>query len=107
MDDTEVTLSPHGERGHRRTAAIDDSLPVRQRLAVKDHRERQRAGVSIDPGRRLTIGEGDSDTYTVVLNTEPSADVTVTISGHSGTDVGLSDTELTFTTGNWDTFRRR
>ena len=59
------------------------------------------AGVSISESS-LTIGEGRSDTYTVVLDTEPSADVTVTISGHSGTDVSLSNTELTFTTGNWD-----
>ena len=51
----------------------------------------------------LTIDEGGSDTYTVVLDTEPSAGVTVTISGHSGTDVSLDDTELTFATGNWDT----
>ena len=58
------------------------------------------AGVTISR-TALSIAEGESDTYTVVLNTEPSADVTVTISGHTGTDVGLSDTELTFTTGNW------
>ena len=60
----------------------------------------------------LTIGEGESDTYTVVLNTEPSADVTVTISGHSGTDVSLTgqtltSDELTFTTRQLGARRRR
>ena len=65
------------------------------------------AGVTVSE-TSLTIEEGDSDTYTVVLDSEPSADVTVTISGHSGTDVSLSgqtltSDELTFTPGNWST----
>ena len=57
----------------------------------------------------LTVEEGDAtgETYTVKLATEPSEDVTVTVSGHSGTDLtlsGLSPTStLTFTTANWDT----
>ena len=60
------------------------------------------AGVTVSESS-LTIDEGGSDTYTVVLDTQPSADVTVTISGHAGTDVSLSDTELTFTDQDWDT----
>ena len=54
----------------------------------------------------LSLAEGATGTYTVALATEPSADVTVTISGQAGTDVslsGLTDNRLTFTTGNWDT----
>ena len=54
----------------------------------------------------LVVAEGATGTYTVALGTEPSADVTVTISGQAGTDVslsGLTDNRLTFTTGNWDT----
>ncbi len=49
----------------------------------------------------LTVGEGDSGTYTVALNTQPSATVTVAVAG-SG-DVSVSPTSLTFTTANWDT----
>ena len=60
------------------------------------------AGVSIDP-TTLTVPEGSSDTYTVVLTTQPSADVTVTISGHAGTDVSLEKSSLTFTSDNWET----
>ena len=96
--DTEVTLS-HAVTGASEYAAIDAATVPSVLVKVT---ENDSAGVSIDP-TRLTIGEGDSDTYTVVLDSEPSAQVTVTISGHSGTDVSLSDTELTFTTGNWDT----
>ena len=49
----------------------------------------------------LEIDEGTNDTYTVRLNTEPSADVTITVSGHAGTDVSVSPTSLTFTTTDW------
>ena len=47
-------------------------------------------------------GDADGETYTVKLATEPSEEVTVTVSGH-GTDVTLNKTTLTFTTSNWDT----
>ena len=67
-------------------------------------------GVSINP-TALTVTEGDASgvSYTVVLTSKPVGDVTVAISGHTGTDLsiaspGLSgDDELTFTTANWDT----
>ena len=39
----------------------------------------------------------------MVLNTQPSGTVTVTVSGHAGTDVSLDKTTLTFTTTNWST----
>ena len=58
----------------------------------------------------LTVTEGDAtgDRYTVMMATQPSDTVTVTISGHEGADLTLSGTtltsnQLTFTTTNWDT----
>ena len=53
----------------------------------------------------ITVGEGDAVgvSYTVKLATQPSEQVTVTVTGHSGTDVSLDNASLTFTTGNWDT----
>ena len=55
----------------------------------------------------LTMEESDSANYTVALATEPTVDVTVTITGHSGTDLTLSgptlsNNTLTFTTANWN-----
>ena len=44
----------------------------------------------------LTIPEGHSATYTVVLDSEPTADVTVTVSGVSGTDLTVTPSSLTF-----------
>ncbi len=62
--------------------------------------------MAIDP-TSLTVDEGQSNTYTVELKSQPSGDVTIAISGHSESDVtlpgaGLSaDHKLTFTTSNW------
>src|SRR5690606_8947526 len=42
---------------------------------------------------------GATDTYTVMLNTAPSAEVTVTVNGD--TQASVNPTSLTFTTGNW------
>ena len=56
----------------------------------------------------LTVTEEDASgaSYTVALATEPTVDVTVTISGHAGTDLNLegirlSNDALTFTADNW------
>ena len=54
--------------------------------------------------------EGGSDTYTVKLSSQPAGDVTVTVSGHAGTDVSISGSSLgagvhdvlTFTTTDWN-----
>ena len=52
--------------------------------------------------RTLTVVEGLSVTYTVQLSTQPSADVTVVITGASDTDVTVTPASLTFTSSNWD-----
>ena len=61
-------------------------------------------GVSVSK-TALTVTEADTtgDTYTVVLNTRPTANVTVTVAGHAGTDATPSPTTLAFTPMNWDT----
>ena len=53
----------------------------------------------------LTVTEEDTtgDSYTVVLDSQPTATVTVTVAGHAGTDVTPSPTSLTFTTTTWGT----
>ena len=58
----------------------------------------------------LSVDEAGSQTYYVKLTSEPSADVTVAISGHDGTDLMLDNdgdastdfSELTFTMENWN-----
>ena len=58
-------------------------------------------GIVLTP-TSLTVAEGGSSTYTVALDSPPTAGVGVTISGHSGTDLGLNRTSLSFTTSNWN-----
>ena len=48
----------------------------------------------------LTVVEAASDTYTVELQTRPTARVTVTITGVSG-DLSLDKTSLVFTQADW------
>ena len=68
--------------------------------------DNDRTGVSVSR-TALTVTEEDmtGDTYTVVLNTQPTADVTVTVAGHAGTNVTLTPDPptLAFTPMNWDT----
>ena len=59
-------------------------------------------GIKVSP-QQLTVPEGDSRTYTVELNTEPTAaSVTVSISVPSGADLTVNKPRLTFTQDDWD-----
>ena len=51
----------------------------------------------------LTVPEGGSQRYMVSLSTQPTDDVIVIISGHSGTDLRVPDPTLTFNSGNYGT----
>ena len=52
---------------------------------------------------QVTVWEQGTDaTYHVWLEKEPSASVTVAITGQASTDVTVSSASLTFTTSNWD-----
>ena len=52
----------------------------------------------------LTVDEGSTETYTVVLNTQPTDDVTVTVNDPTdNTDVTAEPASLTFSTSNWNT----
>ena len=61
-------------------------------------------GVTVSKTALTVTEEGTTgDSYTVVLNTQPTATVTVTVAGHAGTDVTPSPTSLTFTSTTWGT----
>ena len=92
VDDT-ATLTHTASGGDYGSATAD--LPV----TVDDD---ETAGIVLAP-TSLTPNEGASASYTVALSSEPTATVTVAISGQSGTDLSLDKTNLTFTTSTWDT----
>ena len=58
-------------------------------------------GVTVTP-TALMIREGDSASYTVVLDSEPTADVTVEIQVPEDAEVAVDVTKLTFTAEDWN-----
>ncbi|TRU88111.1 MAG: hypothetical protein EWV76_09640 [Microcystis novacekii Mn_MB_F_20050700_S1] len=53
-------------------------------------------------GGNTTVTEGgNTDTYSLVLKTQPTSDVTITLAGNS--QITLNQTTLTFTPTNWNT----
>ena len=89
---------------HRATGGGYDSASRSLPVTVNDN---DTAAVVLAPAS-ITVGEGSATgvTYTVKLSHAPAGDVTVTIGGHSGTDLSISGTALTgnqlsFTALNW------
>ena len=97
-----ITLT-HIQSGGDYTGIAADSVTVN----VTDSDTRN---VVLSP-TSLIVTEGDDTgvSYTVKLSTQPSDTVTVTIGGHSGTDLSISgatlsnSNTLTFSTSNWNT----
>ncbi|SKB12493.1 conserved hypothetical protein [Planktothrix sp. PCC 11201] len=108
--------------------AVDDNItesefttPIRHRITTTDPQyakvtlpdvvtritDNDTASVKItQTDNRTDVSEdGLTDTYSVVLNSKPTADVTVTITPDSQTDLGNGEDEpkkLTFTSENWN-----
>ena len=82
------------------TTAASGIMVAGTTVTIADDDER---GVEVSPST-LTVLEDGSSTYTVVLGSEPTGDVTVTpsVGGGSG-DVTVSPSRLIFTSSNWDT----
>ena len=60
-----------------------------------------RIGVSVSE-TALTVAEGASATYTVVLDGQPASDVVITVTSNNS-DVTATPAKLTFTRANWST----
>lgn len=60
------------------------------------------AGITVNPTSGLVTSEaGDRATFTVVLNSQPSANVTIGLSSSDTTEGTVSPSSLTFTPANW------
>ena len=89
--DKEVTVSASVSDG----AGV--SAPASGTLTITDDDER---GVTVAP-MSLNVPEGASRTYTVVLDSEPTDEVTVTVDVPSGAVVSVDEAMLRFTAGDW------
>lgn len=62
------------------------------------------AGVTVTPTSGLQTTEaGATDSFTVVLNSEPTSSVTINVSSSDTSEGTVSTGSLTFTAGNWNT----
>ena len=101
MSGSRVTLTPVARGNATITVTATDvagsNTPAEQRFDV---RVKGRRGVTISRDA-LTVGEGSTNTYTVVLDSEPTGDVTVTPSVPANRDLSVDPPEVEFTTGDW------
>jgi hypothetical protein len=60
-------------------------------------------GIAVTPGAALVTSEaGAADTFWVVLQTQPTADVTIGVSTTSTSEITVSTSQLVFTPTNWN-----
>ena len=116
LSDTELTFdAANTPQSVTVTALADDNaLDETETLTADGDYERKTASVTVniidaqDPElvvvpSAISVPEGEGDTFEVALSEQPHADVTVDISGESGTDLTLDQISLTFTIDNWST----
>ena len=62
------------------------------------------AGITVSPVNTLTTTEaGGTATFTIVLNTQPTADVTIGLTSSDTSEGTVSPASVTFTAANWST----
>jgi gliding motility-associated-like protein len=61
------------------------------------------AGISVSPTSLTTNESGGTKTFTIVLNTQPTSNVTINISSDDLTEGSVSPSSVTFTSSNWST----
>ncbi|MDH3283466.1 MAG: Ig-like domain-containing protein, partial [Acidobacteriota bacterium] len=67
--------------------------------------DNEAAGITISPPSGPTTEGGGQATFTVVLNSQPTANVSIGLTSSDATEGTISPTSLTFTTGNWNAAR--
>ena len=90
--DETVVMSAFFDLG---TAILEDKIT----LTITDD---DTAGVTVSAASGLAVDEGGTATYTVVLDSQPTADVTITASSGDTDAVGVSPASHTFTASGWN-----
>ncbi|WP_354635627.1 DUF4347 domain-containing protein [Planktothricoides raciborskii] len=66
--------------------------------------DNDKAGITVTPTSGLTTTEtGGTATFTLVLDSKPTADVTITVASSNTAEGTVDKSTLTFTSANWDT----
>ena len=93
VDETDETVTVSGA-----VADAAAGLTVAEaQVTITDNDDR---GVTVSP-TELEVTEGASETYTVALTSQPTEDVTVTVTVPAGTDVSVDEDPLRFTSTTW------
>ena len=72
-------------------------------MAIVTNVDNETAGFTVTPTSGLETTEaGGTATFTVVLNSQPTANVTITLTSSDLTEGTVAPTQLTFTTTNWN-----
>ncbi|GAB4278289.1 MAG: hypothetical protein Fur0025_04740 [Oscillatoriaceae cyanobacterium] len=83
------------------TAGIVLGTTTAQTITITDN---DTAGITVTPTAGLTTTEaGVTATFTVALNTQPTADVTINLSSDNTAEGTIDKTSLVFTTADWNT----
>ena len=94
---TVVTLSIDDASSDDLFDTVDDQVVL---VTTTDDDE---AGITVIPVSDLTTSEGgDTATFTVVLNSEPTAEVSIALSSSDTTEGTVTSVPLTFTATNWN-----
>ena len=79
-----------------------DSL-ADQTVTVTNSDSGDSAGYVVSKTSATVTESGNTDNFTVVLTSEPIANVTFAVTPSDATEASVSPTSLTFTSGNWNT----
>jgi len=94
-----------GDQDYILLTSTQSADPVYNQLDPPDpvarNRDNEAAGVTVLP-TLLTIDEGASRTFTVVLNLQPTSDVIINLRSSDTSRGRIDKTRLTFTPINWD-----
>ena len=93
---TLLTLTPGSTDGNY------NSPGLAARTVTVTTTDNDTAGFTLSKTTASVAETGTTDTFTVVLNSEPTANVTLTLSDNDSTEV-LYPSSLVFSTGNWST----
>ena len=98
--DTELVGMNHVVRVYADGIEIGKSLVKVQKNAADDVPS---AGVTVTAANPLSVAEGGTNTYTVVLDSRPTADVTITPASGDDGAATVNPASHTFTPANWST----